>query len=200
MKIYNMVGEKFNMLTVLEECNERDKYGGKVYKCRCDCGNIHYVRGILLRNNVVKSCGCLKHKGTHKKRNTRLYSIWNGIKQRCNNKNNPCYNHYGGRGIKVCNEWLNDFQAFYDWSMSHDYKKGLTIDRIDVNGDYEPCNCRWVDWGIQINNRRNNVYLTYNGKTQTMMQWANELDVPYPRLNMRHQRGWNTHDILFGKE
>lgn len=200
MRKYNMICKKFGKLTVLEEYKERDKYGCKVYKCICDCGKIISVRGVLLRNNTVKSCGCLKHTGKHKKRDTRLYHIFSGIKQRCYNENNPSYKHYGGRGVVVCDEWLNNFMAFYEWSMNNGYNDTLTIDRIDYDGNYEPNNCRWVKWEVQTNNKRNNVLLTYNGKTQTMAQWARELNIPYVRINRRHQKNWSDKECLLGKE
>lgn len=135
----------------------------------------------------------------HGKRHTRLYSILDKIKQRCYNKNHTAYKNYGGRGVKVCNEWLNDFMTFYDWSMNHGYKDTLTIDRIDVNGNYEPDNCRWVDRKTQANNRRNNVYLTYNGKTQTMKEWSRELGVKYKTIFYRHKQKWTDKECLFGK-
>lgn len=205
-KEYKMIGKHFNRLTVIEELKSRSKDGDKVYKCLCDCGNYVYVIGKSLRNGNTKSCGCLRNEKlkyrvtTHGKSNTKMYAVWCSMKARCYNKNDKYYKDYGGRGITVCDKWRKDFMTFYDWAMNNGYKDNLTIDRISVNGNYEPSNCRWVDWNIQVNNRRNNVYLTYNGKTQTMSQWSNELDVPYSRLNMRRRRGWNTHDILYGKE
>ena len=122
------------------------------------------------------------------------------MKQRCYNINYTYYKDYGGRGIAVCDEWLNDFQAFYEWSMNNGYKDNLTIDRIDNNKGYSPNNCRWVTRKTQVQNRRNNVYITYDGKTQTLSQWADELGVRYNTLVLRHIRGWkNVRDVLFGR-
>lgn len=110
---------------------------------------------------------------------TRLYSIWIGMKRRCKNPNRQNYKHYGENGITVCDEWINNFQAFYDWSMVNGYSEDLTIDRIDVRGNYSPENCRWATKKDQANNRRSSHVLTYNGKTQTLRQWAEEYGVNY---------------------
>lgn len=144
----------------------------------------------------------LKNKGNtkHGKRYTRLYNILDKIKQRCYNKNNTSYENYGGRGIKICEEWLNDFDVFYNWAYENGYDDTLTIDRIDNNKSYSPDNCRWVDRKTQANNKRNNVYLTYNGKTQTIAQWAEELSIPRTRIYNRHHWKWSDKECLFGKE
>lgn len=200
----DMIGKKFNRLTVLEECEERTKDRKKVYKCVCECGNIVNVIGKNLRNGNTKSCGCLKHECKsnfkHGKRHTRLYSIWYDMKRKCYKPTRKDYHCYGGRGITVCNEWLNEFMVFYKWAMSHGYNDTLTIDRIDVNGNYEPNNCRWTTLKQQSNNRRTNVLITYNNKTQTMMMWADELHLPYNTIKYRHQKGWTDKECLFGKE
>lgn len=195
----NMIGRKFGKLTVIEECKERDKYNKIKYKCKCDCDNITIVLGSNLRRGNTTSCGCLSGGVTHGKRYTRLYNTYKLMKDRCYNKNNQAYKYYGKRGIKVCNEWLNDFMIFYDWAMSHGYNDNLTIDRINVDGDYEPDNCRWITQHNQCYNRRSNVYLTYNGKTQTMKEWAEELNVPYQTIRYRHTKGYIDKECLFGK-
>ena len=195
-----MIGQKFGRLTVLEELPERNKHGLIVYKCLCDCGNYKNVRGTHLRSGAVKSCGCLIYKIKHGKIKTRLYKIWQGIKTRCYNENDKSYKNYGGRGIIMCEEWLNDFMNFYNWSMKNGYKDNLTIDRIDVNGNYEPSNCRWVTNQEQHNNTRRNVYLTYHGKTQNIMQWCNELNLNYHTIRMRHNKGWSDKECLFGRD
>lgn len=111
--------------------------------------------------------------------------------ERTKRKKNKRYKDYGGRGIKVCDEWLNNFISFYNWAYKNGYKEGLTIDRIDVNGNYEPDNCRWVDLFTQANNKRNNHFVTYNGKTQTIAQWAREYNINYSTLCTRIARNWD---------
>lgn len=130
---------------------------------------------------------------------TKVHNSYRGMKNRCCNKNDKCYSDYGGRGIKICQEWLASFDTFYNWAMKNNYQEGLSIDRIDVNGNYEPSNCRWITQKQQCNNTRRNVYLTYKGKTQTMKQWAEELNISYGNISKRHYRGWSDIECLFGK-
>ena len=120
------------------------------------------------------------------------------MKERCYNPNNKNFQHYGGRGITVCNEWHN-FLLFYNWAMTNGYSDNLTIDRIDVNGNYEPSNCRWVTMSEQANNKRNNRLLTYNGKTQTMTQWANEMKTRDTTIFGRLKRGNMTENEVLSK-
>lgn len=197
-KIYNMIGKRFGMLTVIKELQERSKDVQKVYKCVCDCGNYTNVRGRDLRSKNTRSCGCLHKRAitTHDKTNSRVYRIYWDMKTRCYNSKHKSYKDYGGRGIEVCNEWLNNFMVFYDWSISHGYKDNLTIDRIDVNGNYEPNNCRWVTMKEQQNNTRTNVNLTYGGITHTISEWSNILSINYSTLYNRRIKGWNIDDIL----
>lgn len=107
------------------------------------------------------------------------------MKERCNNPNNPAYKNYGGRGIRICDEWLKDYKVFKKWAIENGYTDDLTIDRIDNNGNYEPNNCRWVSNKVQANNRRSNVLITYKGKTQNIKQWALELGINYKTLHRR---------------
>lgn len=205
MKI-KMIGKKFGRLTVLEELKERTKSREIKYKCLCDCGKYTNVRGSLLRNGEIKSCGCLQRETVtkintkHGKSHNKLYDTYNNMIQRCNNSNNSQYTNYGGRGIKVCDEWKNNFIAFYSWSMDNGYSDGLTIDRIDNNGNYEPDNCRWVDYKTQNNNERSNVYITYKGMTKTLQQWSEYLNVDYGTIRTRHKKGWSDEECLFGKK
>lgn len=172
-------GQRFGRLVVESLDYSREHHHLKV-PVICDCGTKKTVGVAELANGVTKSCGCLvieqvtalsyKHGGE----GTVLYSIWRGMKSRCANKNTENYKTYGGRGISVCDEWDGNFQPFKQWAESHGYEKGLQIDRIDVNGNYCPENCRWVTPKINGNNRRDNVVLTAFGEQKTMKNWSED--------------------------
>jgi len=186
MKQINLVGQKFGRLLVISE-NGRNKNGEKTYLCQCDCGNTITVRSYGLRCGETQSCGCLqkertseastKHGDCKRRNKSSLYSRYKHMIWRCNNPNCKDYDNYGGRGIKVCKEWLDDYKTFKQWAMDNGYEEHLTIDRIDVNGNYEPDNCRWITLAEQENNRRDNVYLTYQGITKTASQWSKLLGI-----------------------
>lgn len=186
-------GQRFGRLTVLEFVPTE---GYRSYwKCMCDCGNIITVAGKRLGNGHTQSCGCLRKEQAAKRlykhgmRNSRLYRIWSKMKERCCNHNISGYKDYGGRGITVCEEWKNDFQAFYDWAMSNGYDDNLTIDRIDNNGNYEPLNCRWVGIEIQARNKRNNVYVEYNGEIITLTEASKLSGISLGTLHLRYSKG-----------
>ena len=136
---------------------------------------------------IKKKSVWIKH-GLH---GTRIYNIFNGMKGRCYCKEHFAYESYGGRGITVCDEWRNSFQAFYDWAMSNGYRDDLTLDRINNDGNYEPLNCRWITMKEQCSNRRNNHLLTYKGETKTLTEWAELYGKSYVALFMRLKRGWS---------
>ena len=120
---------------------------------------------------------------------TRLYNIWLHMKGRCYRKTDDHYKWYGAKGVRICDEWLNSFQAFHDWAISNGYEDHLTIDRVDCSGNYEPSNCRWVDHKTQCNNRKSNILLTINGKTHNIQQWSELTGVKYATIYQRYLRG-----------
>lgn len=183
MKLIDLTGKKFNRLEVIERA---ENIGKKVaWKCRCDCGNEIVATGSALKSGNTQSCGCL-HKENHSKHGmykTRIYKTWGNMNARCYCKNSLRFDSYGGRGITVCDEWKNSFEAFYDWAMANGYADDLTIDRIDVNGNYEPENCRWVSNLEQQNNRRNNVLIEYGCESHTIAEWERILGIKKGNLH-----------------
>ena len=202
----NKIGERFGRLTVLGVSERTDSKHRKFYDCLCDCGKKVCVRGDTLKTGSEKSCGCvgieiLKKMSTkHNMSDSRLYKIWGSMKTRCYRKTAINYYLYGGRGIKVCDEWKNNFIAFYDWAIKNGYKDGLTIDRIDNEKDYCPSNCRWATAKQQGNNRRNNRYISFNGKTHTMSEWSKITGVAQYNIYNRLQDNWTVKDALTKKE
>lgn len=136
---------------------------------------------------------------THKHSNTRLYHVWERMKDRCYNKNSSAFQRYGGRGIKVCDEWKDDFQTFMDWSVSHGYDVNLTIDRINNDGNYEPSNCRWATMLEQQNNKRSNKILTINGEGHTISQWSRIVGINPQTICERLKRGWDVEKAITTK-
>ena len=191
------IGKQFGFLRIT---NIIHKDGRSFAEFKCDCGNV----GFAYLSNIIEgrktSCGCrqkflyathgMNYK--HGMSNQPIYNTWNKMVNRCYKKDERSYPFYGGSGIRVCKEWKNDFMAFYKWAMEHGYKKGLSLCRNDIRKGYNPDNCRFDKVGSQGSNRRNNVMLTYKGKTQTLMAWARELKMHHQTLHQRiFSSGWS---------
>jgi hypothetical protein len=196
-KIKIMPGMRFGRLVTIKKVEKLPNDKGKHNKwlCQCDCGNTKVARSNLLRNGQTKSCGCLMKETAAKNSKscithglafkTPLYTIWSGMKQRCYYLNSKHYKDYGGRGICICHDWRENFKSFYDWAVNNGYKKGLTIDRIDCNGNYEPSNCRWITIIEQSRNKRSNRLLEYKGEVKPLIEWCEILGLKYSTIRAR---------------
>ena len=201
-----MVGKRFGMLVVVRRAEDHVCKGSgerkRRWECRCDCGNTTYATTGDLRKGDVKSCGCIvseirrRNSTKHGQSGTKLHNIWRAMRRRCTDKNAKDYKWYGGRGIRVCREWDEDFISFYEWAKSSNYVDGLTIDRIDSDGDYCPENCRWATVKEQCNNRTNNKTYTLDGETHTIAEWSEITGIPYSTLYMRLYNGWCFEDAI----
>lgn len=205
----NLIGEQFGRWTVIDSAPDKvtaSGYHNIMWRCRCKCGTIKEVRGKSLLYGDSTSCGCFakenmsnatsKHHGF----GTRLYNVWDSMRQRCRNPRNHAYRHYGGRGISICKEW-NDFSNFRMWAMANGYDADAefgkcTIDRIDCNGDYSPTNCRWTDVRTQANNKRDSIWLEYKGKHLPLTKWAEIVGLDYTTLWKRYKLGKTPEQIL----
>lgn len=201
----DLTGRRFGRLTVIERA-ENTKGGKSRWVCKCDCGNTIISKADNLKSGNTKSCGCYASELTanrnykHGNGHSRLYHIWDKMRQRCYNPKDPKYSRYGARGITVCPEWSN-FQVFYEWAITNGYADNLTIDRRDNDGNYCPQNCHWATAKEQANNKSNNKMITYCGKTQTLAQWADELQIPYLKLRNRlYNLNWTVAEAFEGKE
>lgn len=202
-KVIDITGQSFGMLHVLGIGKEKIIPSGSrriLWKCQCDCGNIRYVDGGSLRSGRIYHCGrkfhpTVKH-GLHEER---LYGIWKTMKARCFNPNFEKYKNYGARGIIVCNDWKNDFQAFHDWAIENGYEDNLTIERKDVNGNYTPENCCWIKAEEQAKNKTTNVRLEYNGETHILAEWAKITGISESELSYRIRKGWTIERTLTTK-
>ena len=205
--VRDIVGQRFGRLTVIEPMG-KGKDGRARWLCQCDCGNYKAVSNSNLGKGIV-SCGCKKAedlkknaiKPIHGQSRTRLYGVWGAMVDRCNNPHAHEYENYGGRGIKVCDEWRWDYTQFEAWAMANGYdekaKKGeCTLDRIDPNGNYEPSNCRFASAKEQSRNRRSNVLITYNGETHCMAEWAEIAGLKYATFIQRLYAGWSMEDAM----
>lgn len=196
----DLTGHTYNRLTVIKLNRQTEKR--KYWDCICSCGKSTVTEGSKLRNGSTKSCGCYRtecitnYSITHGMAGTPEYGAWLSMKYRCFDKNGKSYNDYGGRGITVFQEWIDSFETFYAYLGNRPSSKH-SLDRIDVNGHYEPGNVRWTTQKTQANNQRTNHRITYNGETKTMSEWADSLGIPSWVIGQRITKyGWTIEDAL----
>lgn len=210
-KYTDLTGLQFGRLTVIAKAKPSIRTDGKPrtrWRCRCECGNEIIVNGDNLTRGNTVSCGCYQKditsniKKTHGKTNTRLYSVWSGIKSRCYNKNVYEYRWYGARGITMCDEWKADFDSFYNWSIANGYDEtaprgSCTIDRIDANQGYSPENCRFVSQQQQMNNIHTNHIISCDGETHTIAEWSRITGISQFKIRNRIAKlGWSPERAL----
>lgn len=190
-KVINLEGIRFGKLKVLSfaYCKNRKSY----WNCVCDCGKNKIARSDSLKDGNLKSCGCLQYEHaiiTHNKSNSKLYQVYYSMKNRCYNEKDKNFKYYGGKKVSVYTDWLNDFMLFYDWSIENGYIEGLTLDRINVNGNYEPSNCRWITQQNQANNTTRNRKYEINGEILNITQLSKKYNVNRNTLNYRLNQEW----------
>jgi len=187
----DFTGKQIGKLTVVELAGIKN--GVHFWTCKCECGNDIELRGVNLAKGLTKSCGCSNPVGkrTHGLASTPIYNVWNTMKSRCQNEGHINYENYGGRGITFCHKWRT-FEGFHE-DMGSEYKEGLTLERIDPNGNYEPSNCKWATTVEQGNNKTNNHVLTIFGEELTLSEASQKYNIPYDTLKRRIYKGW-THE------
>ena len=194
------MNQKYNSWTVLSVGLPDKKTGKRLCVVRCECGRLHTNDFYNVKSGKTKMCKACsakltKNRTTHGMTGTRLNRIWQNMKFRCANTNDVLY---GGRGISVCTEWVNNFMSFYNWAITHGYQNNLTIDRIDVNGNYCPENCRWATVKEQTRNTRRNHYVLYKNKRLTISELAETYNIKYDTLWARLNRGYCIEDAIKG--
>lgn len=197
-KLSDLTGQSFGNWIVLYR-NGSTKNKAAVWRCRCTlCGTEHDVVGASLINGLSTKCRACVPRQTlsMKHRDERIYHIYTAMKQRCYNSSHKSYLLYGGRGVEVCKGWISSFDLFYEWAMSNGYEDNLTLDRIDINGNYEPNNCRWVTISVQNRNRRNNIFITYNGETNVLSVMCRKYNVNYSSVRSKARNGKTYQDAF----
>lgn len=208
--VKDLTGKRFGMLTVMKQVGftERNKHGLRyaLWLCKCDCGNQRILNtGTLTRTTYNHSCGCLGEKHLkeitnqrimHGMTGTRLMGCYKGMMSRCYRNKDVHYRAYGGRGITVCDEWKNNKKSFFEWALTHGYRDDLTIERIDVNGNYEPSNCTWIPKSEQYENKRQNIMIERNGERHSAARWSRLTGISANTIRWRYKKGWPVEKIL----
>ena len=213
-KKVNLIGKKFGRLLVIKMSEKKGRRNRTYWTCLCDCGNVTDVSHDRLQNGYTKSCGCYKLEVATEKiklynskhlphpllkhgfAGTRLYYIYEHMIKRCCKPVTTNYKNYGGRGINVCDEWMKSPSSFFKWALENGYQEDLTLDRINVDGDYCPSNCRWATLKQQENNKRNNVRTEINGETLTLAEIADKYGFHSGTIWWRYKHGWRGNDLI----
>ena len=205
-KLIDLTGQRFGKLVVIRRAADHVYPNGSsqaMWECQCDCGNRKDINSSCLKRGLTKSCGCLGYENRiksltkHGMTGTNLYRIWAGMKQRCDQKNNDRYKDYGGRGISYCKEW-EEFEKFAEWAYQSGYKDGLSIERINVNGNYCPENCEWIPFAKQARNRRPSLRIVgEDGKEHLVVDIAEQIGIDSNVVRARYESGWSLHDALY---
>lgn len=214
-KNVDITGERFGRLVAIEraqnESGSKDRHS--LWLCQCDCGKTVLVKLDKLRGGDTKSCGCYKRdlcaerikkfneahpkaRRKHGQSGKKLYWAYQHMMARCYNETNERFSNYGGRGISVCDEWRKNPTSFIEWSLQNGFCDDLTLDRINVDGNYEPTNCRWVDWKTQRNNKTTSVYITVNGQKLTLALLSEKYGIPLGTVWWRYHNGWTPENII----
>lgn len=192
----DLIGKRVGDYTITKYLYSKNRT--RYWECECICGDVIIKSTSYLGRS---KCLCKRQIMENMKYRKNIRNILEKMKSRCYNSDDKSYKNYGGRGIKVCDEWLNCSNKFIDWAIKNGYKQGLSIDRIDNNGNYEPNNCRFVDDFVQANNKRNNLFIQYDNRTQTLKQWCRELGLPYRKTHKRlYMYGWSINKCFDEKE
>lgn len=187
-RMIDISNQRFGRLVAFQPSTALATNKSKKWICKCDCGTTKEIRSSDLRFGKVTSCGCRKDEKTserfkkHGMSGTLIYDVWRSIKQRCYNPRNKDFPNYGGRGILMDPQWKEDFTTFHHWAVSNGYREGLTIERVDPNGNYEPSNCSWIENEEQANNRRNSIRYEYQGQSLTIRELSEKLNMNYNTL------------------
>lgn len=193
MELVEMIGKRFGMATVIERAGS-NRQNEACWKCICDCGNTFITRGSNLRTGNTKSCGCYmainasRQFKTHGMSRSRIYFIWSSMKARCYNSNCKEYKFYGARGILICDEW-KDSSRFFEWAINNGYRDDLTIERIDCNGNYEPCNCTFISKKEQGRNTRTVIRILSDGGYMTAKEVSELLSVSHSTIERMYHAG-----------
>lgn len=193
----NLAGQKYGRWTIVELLGKNEK-NELLIKCICDCGNERTLKLINIKYGSSKSCGCLS-KEVHSKHGLKkhpLFMVWCSMRQRCSYEKYPGFHRYGVRGIRVCEEWNNDFKTFHDWAIANGWEVGLSIDRIDNDGNYEPSNCRWATMLTQARNTSKNVMVEHEGEIKCLSEWAKVLNINLCRIARGIKRGHTLAEII----